>query len=100
MQLPGDSRLGDPFAHQTLAAAVIRQAVSDSANPSVHRAIREQARAFLSGGDALRFWCTIAGLEAENGDANGGGGLHGVKSLTPRDGAFPHRNEPKAQTQP
>jgi hypothetical protein len=58
--------LGSPHAlgaHQELAAAVIRQAVVDAANPQSSVRLRANARTFLAGSPMLRHWCIVAGLD-------------------------------------
>jgi hypothetical protein len=50
-------------AEQQLAAAVMRQALTDANDAHLPSATRERARAFLCGTEGLRFWCEIAGLE-------------------------------------
>ena len=50
-------------AHQELAAAVIRQALLDAANPDAAERVRAGAQAFLAGSPMLRLWCGVAGLD-------------------------------------
>ena len=50
-------------AHQELAVAVIRQALSDATNPTAARRVRASARAFLADSPMLRQWCGLAGLD-------------------------------------
>jgi hypothetical protein len=60
--------LGSPStlgAHQALAAAVIRQALVDAADPQSSERHRASARAFLAGSTMLRQWCLVAGLDLD-----------------------------------
>ena len=50
-------------AHQELAVAVIRQALSDATNPTAAQRVRASARAFLANSPMLRQWCSLAGLD-------------------------------------
>jgi hypothetical protein len=50
-------------AHQELAAAVIRQALTDLRDPRA--SVRGSATVFLAGNDAMRWWCEVAGLEPD-----------------------------------
>ena len=47
---------------QNLAAAVIKQAVTDATSPSVEPRVRVEARIFLAGSAAFEEWCLVAGL--------------------------------------
>jgi len=56
----------DPQPEQQLAAAVLRQALTDARNAHLPKATRDQARWFISGGsEGLQFWCEIAGLRPQ-----------------------------------
>jgi len=48
---------------RSLGAAVIRKAVEDAAAGSP--VLRQQARHFLSDGETLAFWSTLAGLDPQ-----------------------------------
>ncbi len=52
-------------AHQALAAAVIRQALVDEADPASSDRLRSNAQAFLAGSSMLRQWCLVAGLDLD-----------------------------------
>jgi hypothetical protein len=51
-------------SYRMLAVAVIRQAAIDARDPTLPDVRRRQARAFLAGGDGLRFWCDVLCLDS------------------------------------
>lgn len=51
------------FGCQHLAAAVIKQAISDALNPTAPSIVRREARHFLENSDDYRFWCRMGGVD-------------------------------------
>jgi hypothetical protein len=72
----------DPTAPQKIAAAVIKQAVTDETDHSLPYHRRENARLFLAGDSRdFQFWCSVAGLSPAT--------IRAVRSRAPREGSGP-----------
>lgn len=56
-------------AHRSLAAAVIQQALDDIANENVDSLVRAEARDFLADSQALKLWCSVAGVAVSQVEA-------------------------------